>query len=157
MVELSSPSPMEHWAVTKRMRSWMQVAEMSFLRRVAWLTLRDRVRSANIRREPGVELLLLCVERTSWGGSSIWSKCLPGTFLWRFSIQPVRAPKVDPEHTGEITYLILLGKALGSPRRSWKMLLGRGKSGLPCLACCHCSPTPDKWQNMDGWINLNVV
>ncbi len=34
--------------VTERMRLWIQAAEMSFLRRVAGLTLRDRVRSSDI-------------------------------------------------------------------------------------------------------------
>ncbi|TWW76581.1 hypothetical protein D4764_13G0012430 [Takifugu flavidus] len=37
---------------------------MSFLRRVAGLSLRDRVRSSAIREELGVELLLLRVERS---------------------------------------------------------------------------------------------
>ncbi len=57
-------------------------------------------------------------------------------FLWRFSgcIQLVGDPVVDPEHAGEIIYLIWLGNASGSPRRSWKTLLGRGTS-----ACNHNS------------------
>jgi len=37
---------------------------MSFLRRVARLSLRYRVRSSDIRRELGVEPLLLRVERS---------------------------------------------------------------------------------------------
>jgi len=37
---------------------------MSFLRRVAGLSLRDRVRSTDIRRELGLEPLLLHVERS---------------------------------------------------------------------------------------------
>ncbi|TWW77359.1 hypothetical protein D4764_12G0007490 [Takifugu flavidus] len=37
---------------------------MSFLRRVAGLSLRDRVRSSAIREELGVESLLLRVERS---------------------------------------------------------------------------------------------
>ncbi|TWW63643.1 hypothetical protein D4764_03G0006510 [Takifugu flavidus] len=37
---------------------------MSFLRRVAGLSLRDRVRSSAIREELGVEPLLLCIERS---------------------------------------------------------------------------------------------
>ncbi|TWW75469.1 hypothetical protein D4764_13G0001310 [Takifugu flavidus] len=54
----------ELWVMTERTRSRVQAAEMSFLRRVAGLSLRDRVRSAAIREELGVEPLLLCVERS---------------------------------------------------------------------------------------------
>ena len=39
------------WVVTERMRSRVQAGEMSFLRRVAGLSLRDRGRSAAIREE----------------------------------------------------------------------------------------------------------
>ncbi|KAK0150839.1 hypothetical protein N1851_008038 [Merluccius polli] len=49
----------ELWVVTKRTRSRVQAAEMSFLRRVAGLSLRDRVRSSVIREELGVDPLLL--------------------------------------------------------------------------------------------------
>ena len=49
----------ELWIVTERTRSRIQAAEMSFLPRVVGLSLRDRVRSSDIRRELEVELLLL--------------------------------------------------------------------------------------------------
>lgn len=49
----------ERWVVTERMRSRIQVAEMSFLCRVAGVTLTDRMRSSDIE----VKLLLLHVER----------------------------------------------------------------------------------------------
>ncbi|XP_075957732.1 E3 ubiquitin-protein ligase CBL-B-B isoform X1 [Anarhichas minor] len=60
----------ELWVVTERTRSRLQVAEMSFLRRVAGLSLRDRVRSSVIRRDLGVEPLLLRAERSQlrWFG-----------------------------------------------------------------------------------------
>ncbi|KAK9541149.1 hypothetical protein VZT92_001216 [Zoarces viviparus] len=63
----------ELWVVTERTRSWLQAAEMSFLRRVAGLSLRDRVRSSVIRGELGVEPLLLRVERSQlrWFGHLI--------------------------------------------------------------------------------------
>ena len=54
----------ELWVVTERTRSWVQAAEMSFLCRVARLSLRDRVSSSPIREELGVEPLLLCTERS---------------------------------------------------------------------------------------------
>ena len=64
----------ELWVVTERTRSRIQAAEMSFLRRVAGLSLRDRVRSSDIRRELGVEPLLLRVERSQlrWLEHLIW-------------------------------------------------------------------------------------
>ncbi|MDG2633017.1 hypothetical protein P7M35_24665, partial [Vibrio parahaemolyticus] len=60
----------ELWVVTERMRSRIQAAEMSFLRRVAGLSLRDRVRSSDIREGLGVEPLLLHIERSQlrWFG-----------------------------------------------------------------------------------------
>uniref|UniRef100_A0A8C6KT40 Reverse transcriptase domain-containing protein n=1 Tax=Nothobranchius furzeri TaxID=105023 RepID=A0A8C6KT40_NOTFU len=60
----------ELWVMTKRTRSRIQAAEMSFLRRVAGLSLRDRVRSSDIREGLGVEPLLLRIERSQlrWFG-----------------------------------------------------------------------------------------
>ncbi|TWW77646.1 hypothetical protein D4764_12G0010360 [Takifugu flavidus] len=43
----------ELWVMTERTRSQVQAAEMSFLRRVTGLSLRDRVRSSAIREELG--------------------------------------------------------------------------------------------------------
>ncbi|KAK3515715.1 hypothetical protein QTP70_029929 [Hemibagrus guttatus] len=53
----------ELWVMTERVRSQIQPAEMSFLRRVAGRSLRDRVRSSVTREELGVEPLLLHIER----------------------------------------------------------------------------------------------
>ncbi|PWA21171.1 hypothetical protein CCH79_00009483 [Gambusia affinis] len=53
----------ELWIMTERTRSRIQAAEMGFLRRVAGLSLRDRVRSSVIREGLRVEPLLLHVER----------------------------------------------------------------------------------------------
>uniref|UniRef100_A0AAV2LL43 Reverse transcriptase domain-containing protein n=1 Tax=Knipowitschia caucasica TaxID=637954 RepID=A0AAV2LL43_KNICA len=53
----------ELWVMTERTRSRIQAVEMSFLRRVAGRSLRDRVRSSVTREELGVEPLLLHVER----------------------------------------------------------------------------------------------
>uniref|UniRef100_A0A8C6L319 Reverse transcriptase domain-containing protein n=1 Tax=Nothobranchius furzeri TaxID=105023 RepID=A0A8C6L319_NOTFU len=60
----------ELWVMTERTRSRIQAAEMSFLRRVARLSLRDRVRSSDILEGLGVELLLLRIERSqlTWFG-----------------------------------------------------------------------------------------
>ncbi len=53
----------ELWVMTERTRSRTQAAEMSFLRRVAGRSLRDRVRSSVTREELRVEPLLLHIER----------------------------------------------------------------------------------------------
>ena len=72
----------ERWVKTKRMRSRVQAAEMGFLRRVAGVSLRDRVRSSAIREELGVEPVELvrasdkdATRAPSWGG-------VPGTSNW---------------------------------------------------------------------------
>jgi len=52
------------WVVTDRTSLQIQSAKMSFLRRVAGLSLRDRVRSSDIRRELRVDPLLLRVKRS---------------------------------------------------------------------------------------------
>ncbi|KAK0147969.1 putative uncharacterized transposon-derived protein F52C9.6 [Merluccius polli] len=54
----------ELWEMTERTRSRVQAAEMSFLRRVAGLSLRDRVRSSSSGRSSELDLLLLCIERS---------------------------------------------------------------------------------------------
>ena len=54
----------EGWVMTERTRSRKQADEMGFLRRLAGISLRDRVRGLVIREELGVEPLLLYVERS---------------------------------------------------------------------------------------------
>ena len=39
-------------------------------------------------------------------------------------------PGVDPEYAGGLLYPFWLGNALESPRRSWRVLVGRGMSGF---------------------------
>ena len=70
----------ELWVMTERMRSRVQAAEMSFLRRVSGLSLRDRVRNSDIRERLGVEPLLLHVERSQlrWVGHLV--RMPPGRF-----------------------------------------------------------------------------
>ncbi|KAK3537395.1 hypothetical protein QTP70_008853 [Hemibagrus guttatus] len=53
----------ELWVITERIRSRIQAAKMTFLRRVAGRSLRDRVRSSVTQEELGVEPLLLHIER----------------------------------------------------------------------------------------------
>ena len=110
----------ELWVVTERTRSRVQAAEMSFLRRVAGLSLRDRVRSSVIREELGVDPLLLHIERSQmkWLGQL---GCLPDASLVRCSGQVplVGDPGEDPGHAGETMSLGWPGNASGSLRKSW--------------------------------------
>lgn len=61
-------------------------------------------------------------------------------------------PRVDPESTREIVYLIWTGNASGYPQSKWKMLLGRSMSGIPCLACCQSNPISAEMKKMDEWL-----
>ncbi|XP_051775984.1 uncharacterized protein LOC127526050 [Erpetoichthys calabaricus] len=76
----------ELWVVTERTRSRIQAAEMSFLRRVSGLSLKDRVRSSVIREGLRLEPLLLRIERSQmrWLGHLIRmpTGLLPGEVLW---------------------------------------------------------------------------
>ena len=53
----------EQWVMTERIRSRIRAAEMRFLRRVAGLTLPDKIRSSTMRESLKAESLLLHIER----------------------------------------------------------------------------------------------
>ncbi|KAK3556392.1 hypothetical protein QTP70_007987 [Hemibagrus guttatus] len=93
----------ELWVMTERVRSRIQEAEMSFLRKVAGRSLRDRVRSSVTREELGVEPLLLHIER----GQLRWLGHL-------FRMPPGRLP-------GEVFQACPTGKRpWGRPRTRWR-------------------------------------
>ncbi|KAK3524458.1 hypothetical protein QTP70_029309 [Hemibagrus guttatus] len=93
----------ELWVMTERVRSRTQAAEMSFLRRVAGRSLRDRVRSSVTREELEVEPLLLHIER----GQLRWLGHL-------FRMPPGRLP-------GEVFWACPTGKRpRGRPRTRWR-------------------------------------
>ncbi|KAK3558236.1 hypothetical protein QTP86_013969 [Hemibagrus guttatus] len=93
----------ELWVMTERVRSRIQAAEMSFRRRVAGRSLRDRVRSSVTREELGVEPLLLHIER----GQLRWLGHL-------FRMPPGRLP-------GEVFRACPTGKRpRGRPRTRWR-------------------------------------
>ncbi|KAJ8015855.1 hypothetical protein DPEC_G00000750 [Dallia pectoralis] len=120
--------------MTERTRSRVQAAEMGFLRKVAGLSLRDRVRSSVIREELGVEPLLLCIERSQlrWFGHLV--RMPPGRLPREvFQARPAgRRPREDPGLGGEIISPHWPGNASGFPSQSWLMLPGKGKFGVPC-------------------------
>ncbi|TWW69275.1 hypothetical protein D4764_18G0000810 [Takifugu flavidus] len=98
----------ELWVMTERTRSRVQAAEMSFLRRVAGLSLRDRVRSSAIREELGVEPLLLRIERSQmrWLGHLV--RMPPG------------------RHPGEVFRACPSGRRPpGRPRTRWRDYVSR--------------------------------
>ncbi|KAK3529325.1 hypothetical protein QTP70_029151 [Hemibagrus guttatus] len=98
----------ELWVMTERVRSRIQAAEMSFLRRVAGRSLRDRVRSSVTREELGVEPLLLHIER----GQLRWLGHL-------FQMPPGRLP-------GEVFWACPTGKRpRGRPRTRWRDYVSR--------------------------------
>ncbi|KAK3533908.1 hypothetical protein QTP70_034895, partial [Hemibagrus guttatus] len=93
----------ELWVMTERVRSRIQAAKMSFLRRVAGRSLRDRVRSSVTREELRVEPLLLHIER----GQLRWLGHL-------FRMPPGRLP-------GEVFRACPTGKRpRGRPRTHWR-------------------------------------
>ena len=93
----------ERWVMTKRTRSQVQAAEMGFLRRVAGVSLRDSLRSSAIWEGLGVELLLLCVERSQLR----WSRHL-------MSMPPGRQPR-------EVFLACPTGRRpRGRPRTRWR-------------------------------------
>ncbi|TWW74533.1 hypothetical protein D4764_14G0005360 [Takifugu flavidus] len=103
----------ELWVMTERTRSRIQAAEMSFLSRVAGLSLRDRVRCSAIREELRVEPLLLHIKRSQmrWLGHLV--RMLLGHL-------PVGGPQEDPGHVGETMSLDWSGNAWGSAWTSWR-------------------------------------
>ena len=68
--------------MTERSRSRIQAAEMSFLRRAAGHSLRDRVRSSVTREELGVEPLLLRIERSQLRWLGHLYRMPPGRLPW---------------------------------------------------------------------------
>ena len=73
------------WVVTERMRTHVEAAEMSVLRRVTGIFLRDRVRSSSFRDACGVEPLLFHTERSQLRYFvhlvKMASRCLPDEVL----------------------------------------------------------------------------
>ncbi|KAK3556314.1 hypothetical protein QTP70_007118 [Hemibagrus guttatus] len=112
----------ELWVMTERVRSRIQAAEMSFLRRVAGRSLRDRVRSSVTREELRVEPLLLHIERgqlrSTWRG-------VPG----------MPHQEEAPGKTQDTLERLCLSAGLGTPQgrsgRAGGSVWGEGGLGIP--------------------------
>jgi len=111
----------------------------------AGLSLRDRVGSSDIRRELGVESLLLRVERSQlrWFGHLIWMppECLP---LEVFQARPTgRRPRGRPRTRWRYYIFQLAREHLRIPQNELENVAGERKSGSACWVWCPCDPTPD--------------
>ena len=58
----------ERWVITERKRLWVKASEIGFLRRLAGVSLRDRVRSSAIWEGLGVETLCMKRSQLRWFG-----------------------------------------------------------------------------------------
>jgi len=116
----------ELWIVTERTRLRKQAAKISFFRRLARLSLRDRVQSSDIRRELGVEPLLLCIERSQlrWFGHLI--RMPPGRLpLEVFQTRPTgRRPRGRPRTRWRDYISRLACERLGIPQNELKNFAG---------------------------------
>ncbi len=124
----------EHWVMTERTRSRIQAAEMSFLRRVAGRSLRDRVRSSVTREELRVEPLLLHIER----GQLRWLGHL-------FRMPPGRLPRkvFRARPTGR--------RPRGRPRTRWRDYVSRlawERLGVPPEELEEVSREREVWESL---------
>ena len=121
----------EGWVWTESTRSRIKAAEMSFLRRVAGFSLRDRVRSSVIREGLGVEPLLLRVERSQlrWFGHLV-------------RMSPGRLPRevFQASPTGR--------RPRGRPRTRWRdyiSALAQERLGIPKLELVDAAREREVW------------
>ena len=134
----------ELWVVTERTRSRVQAAEMSFLRRVAGLSLRDRVRSSVIREELGVDPLLLRVERSQmrWLGHLVRMPPgrLPGEVFWA---RPTgRRPRGRPRTRWRDYVSRLAWERLGIPQEELDEVAGEREVWASLLRLLPPRPDP---------------
>ena len=134
----------ELWVVNERTKSRVQVAEMSFLCRVAGLSLRDRVRSSVIREELGVDPLLLRVERSQmrWLGHLVRMppRRLPGEV---FRARPTgRRPRWRPRTRWRDYVSRLAWEHLGIPLEELDEVAGERKVWASLLRLLPPWPDP---------------
>ncbi|KAK0138211.1 putative uncharacterized transposon-derived protein F52C9.6 [Merluccius polli] len=134
----------ELWVMTERTRSWVQAAEMSFLRRVAGLSLRDRVRSSVIREELGVDPLLLRVERSQmrWLGHLV--RMPPGRIPGEvFRARPTgRRPRGRPRTRWRVYVSRLAWERLGIPQEELDEVAGEREVWASLLRLLPPRPDP---------------
>ncbi|KAK0153213.1 putative uncharacterized transposon-derived protein F52C9.6 [Merluccius polli] len=134
----------ELWVMTERTRSRVQAAEMSFLRRVAGLSLRDRVRSSVIREELGVDPLLLRIERSQmrWLGHLV--RMPPGRLPGEvFRARPTgRRPRGRPRTRWRDYVSRLAWERLGIPQEELAEVAGEREVWASLLRLLPPRPDP---------------
>ena len=136
----------ELWVVTERTRSRVQAAEMSFLRRVAGFSLRDRVRSSVIRRGLGVEPLLLRIERSQLRWLGHLTRMPPGRLPGEvFRACPTgRRPRGRPRTRWRDYVSLLAWERLGIPRIELDEVVGEREVWASLLKMLPPRPDPGR-------------
>ena len=134
----------ELWVVTQRTRWRVQAAEMSFLRRLAGLSLRDRVRSSVIREELGVDPLLLRVERSQMRRLGHLVRMPPGRLPGEvFRARPTgRRPRGRPRTRWRDYVSRLAWERLGVPREELDEVAGEREVWASLLRLLPPRPDP---------------
>ncbi|TWW61049.1 hypothetical protein D4764_05G0011390 [Takifugu flavidus] len=134
----------ELWVMTERTRSRVQAAGISFLCRVAGLSLRDRVRSSAIQEELGVEPLLLRVGRSQmrWLGHLVGMPpgCLPGE-VFRACLSGRRPPGRPRTHWRDFVSR-LVWECLGIPPDELEEVAGEREVWASLLRLLPPRPDP---------------
>ena len=136
----------ELWVVTERTRSRVQAAEMSFLRRVAGFSLRDRVRSSVIRQGLGVEPLLLRIERSQLRWLGHLTRMPPGRLPGEvFRACPTgRRPRGRPRTRWRDYVSLLAWERLGIPRIELDEVVGEREVWASLLKMLPPRPDPGR-------------
>lgn len=124
----------EQWVMSERVRSRIQAAEMRFLRRAAGLTLRDRIRSSDIRESLRIEPLLLHIERSQlrWFGH-----------VMRMSHDRLAYQVFQSKPSGK--------RPVGRPRMSWKKYIERlcdERLQLPNVDAIAAAKDRNQWKKL---------
>ncbi|KAK0137740.1 hypothetical protein N1851_026044 [Merluccius polli] len=130
--------------VTERTRSRVQAAEMSFLRRVAGLSLRDRLRSSVIREELRVDPLLLRVERSQMRWLVHLVRMPPGRLPGEvFRARPTgRRPRGRPRTRWRNYVSRLAWECLGIPQEELDKVAGEREIWVSLLRLLPPRPDP---------------
>ncbi|KAI3377487.1 hypothetical protein L3Q82_008668, partial [Scortum barcoo] len=135
-----------------------QIAEMSFLRRVAGRSLRDRVRSSVTREELGVEPLLLRIERSQLRWLGHLFRMPPGRLPREvFQACPTgRRPRGRPRtRWRDYVSLGLAWERLGDPPgRAGGSVWGEGGLGISAQTAASATRSRTKRMKMDGWMDI---
>ena len=150
------------WVVTERMRSQIQAADISFLHRVAGLSLRHRVRGSVIWKGLGVESLLLHIERSQLRWFRLLVRRAPGRGPWVVIRACPSSRRIQSRLRTcwryYVSIYICISVSLGRPQCSlWGARGGdRGeRSGPLCSGLYSRDPNLGRRKLMDGWLETD--